>query len=76
MSKPDVLVVAKLWPPMMEALQTAFTVHDRTHESDPAAFSKIASSIRAISGAGESKVPASLIAQLPALEMISVFGVS
>ena len=75
MSKPDVLVVAKLWPPMMEALQAAFTVHDRTHESDPAAFAKIAPSIRAISGSGESKVPASLIAQLPALEMISVFGV-
>lgn len=75
MSKPDVLVVAKLWPPMMEALQSVFTVHDRAHESDPAAFAKIAPSIRAISGAGESKVPASLIAQLPALEIISVFGV-
>ena len=75
MFKPDVLVVAKLWPPMMAALQTAFTVHDRTHESDPAAFAKIAPTIRAISGSGESKVPASLIAQLPALEMISVFGV-
>lgn len=75
MSKPDVLVVAKLWPPMMEALQTVYTVHDRSHESDPAAFAKIAPTIRAISGAGESKVPASLIAQLPALEMISVFGV-
>lgn len=60
---------------MMEALQAAFTVHDRTHESDPAAFAKIAPSIRAISGAGESKVPASLMDQLPGLEMISVFGV-
>lgn len=59
----------------MEALQAAFTVHDRTHESDPAAFAKIAPSIRAISGAGESKVPASLMDQLPRLEMISVFGV-
>lgn len=59
----------------MEALQAAFTVHDRTHESDPAAFAKIAPSIRAISGAGESKVPASLMDQLPGLEMISVFGV-
>ena len=75
MSKPDVLVVAKLWPPMMAALQSAFTVHDRTHDADPAAFARIAPSIRAISGSGESKVPASLIAQLPALEMISVFGV-
>lgn len=74
-AKPDVLVVAKLWPPLMEALQSAFTVHDRIHESDPAAFAKVAPRIRAISGGGESKVPASLIAALPALEVISVFGV-
>jgi hydroxypyruvate reductase len=75
LSKPDVLVVAKLWPPLMEALQAAFTVHDRTHESDPAAFAAIAPRIRAISGGGESRVSAGLIAQLPALEVISVFGV-
>ncbi len=74
-AKPDILVVAKLWPPLMEALQSAFTVHDRIHESDPAGFAKIAPRIRAISGGGESKVPASLISALPALEMISVFGV-
>ena len=59
----------------MEALQSVFTVHDRTHESDPAAFAKIASKIRAIAGGGESAVSGNLIAQLPALEMVSVFGV-
>lgn len=75
MPKPDVLVVSKLWPPMMEALHGAFTVHDRTHESNPSAFANVAATIRAISGSGESRVPASLIAQLPALEVISVFGV-
>lgn len=75
MSKPEVLLVAKLWPPLIEALQAVFAVHDRIHESDPAAFEKIAPRIQAISGGGESKVPASLIAALPALEMISVFGV-
>ena len=75
MPKPDLLVVSKLWPPMMEALHGAFTVHDRTHESNPSAFAKVAATIRAISGSGESRVPASLIAQLPALEVISVFGV-
>lgn len=74
-AKPDILVVAKLWPPLMESLQSAFTVHDRIHESDPVAFAKIAPKIRAISGGGESRVPASLLAQLPALEVISVFGV-
>jgi lactate dehydrogenase-like 2-hydroxyacid dehydrogenase len=74
-AKPDVLVVAKLWPPLVEALQSVFNVHDRTHESDPAAFAKIASKIRAIAGGGESTVADNLIAQLPALEMVSVFGV-
>jgi hydroxypyruvate reductase len=74
-SKPEILVVAKLWPPLMEALQSEFTVHDRIHESDPAAFAQVAPRIRGISANGESKVPRSLIAQLPALEVISVFGV-
>ena len=59
----------------MEALQSAFTVHDRLHEADPAAFQAVAPRVRAICGGGESKVPASLIAALPALEIISVFGV-
>ena len=73
--QPDVLVVAKLWPPMMESLRGAFRVHDRIHETDPTAFAAIAPRIRAISGSGESKVPRELIARLPALEVISVFGV-
>jgi lactate dehydrogenase-like 2-hydroxyacid dehydrogenase len=71
----EVLTAARLWPPMMEALQGAFQVHDRTHQSDPAAFAAIAPRIRAIAASGESKVPRELIAQLPALELVSVFGV-
>ncbi len=59
----------------MDRLKAEFTVHDRTHETDPAAFAEIAPKIRAISGGGESKVDAALIASLPALEMVSVFGV-
>jgi len=50
-------------------------LHDRLYETDPAAFAKLAPQIRGIAASGESKVPASLIAQLPALEIISVFGV-
>ncbi len=69
------LVVAKLWPPMMESLRGAFRVHDRIHQTDPTAFAAVAPRIRAISASGESKVPRELIAQLPALEIISVFGV-
>ena len=72
---PDVLVVAKLWPPMMEALHASFRVHDRIHETDPAAFDAAAPRIRAIAASGESKVGRDLIARMPALEIISVFGV-
>ena len=75
MSKPDILVVAKLWPYLLEKLQAEFTVHDRIHESDPDGFARIAPLIRAIAGGGESKLGADLIAQLPALELVSVFGV-
>ena len=72
---PEVLTAARLWPPMMQALRGAFRVHDRTHLEDPAAFAAVAPRIRAIAASGESKVSRELIAQLPKLEMISVFGV-
>ena len=75
LSKPEILVVAKMWPPYMEALQAEFVVHDRTHETDPAAFAAAAPRIKAIAGGGESQVTRELMSQLPALEMISVFGV-
>jgi lactate dehydrogenase-like 2-hydroxyacid dehydrogenase len=71
----DVLSAARLWPPMMEALRGAYRVHDRTHQGDPAAFAAAAPHIRAIAASGESKVPRELIALLPALEIVSVFGV-
>ena len=73
--RPEILTAAKLWPPMMEALHGAFRVHDRVHQSDAAAFAAAAPRIRAIAASGESKVPRELIAQMPALEIISVFGV-
>jgi len=73
--RPEVLVVAKLWAPMMEALHGAFRVHDRLHETDPAAFAAVAPRVRAIAASGESKLPREMIARMPALELISVFGV-
>jgi hydroxypyruvate reductase len=71
----DVLSVAKLSPLLEPQIRGAFTLHDRLHETDPAAFDAIAPRIRAIAAHGESKVPASLMDRLPALELISVFGV-
>lgn len=75
MSKPEILTVAKLWPPYLQELQQTYVVHERTHELDPTAFAQIAPRIRAIAGGGESQVTRALMSQLPALEMISVFGV-
>ncbi len=75
MSSIDVLSVTKLSPFYEAHLRQHFALHDRLHESDPAAFAKIAPQIRAIAARGESKVSAELMATLPALEIISVFGV-
>jgi hydroxypyruvate reductase len=74
-SRPEILTVAKLPPFLMEPLNEAFIVHDRLHDSDPVAFSKVAGRIRGVCGGGESKVPRSLMAQLPALEIVSIMGV-
>ena len=74
-ARPEVLTVANLSPLLMDALNHAFVVHHRTHESDPAAFALAAPRIQAIAASGESKVGAALLDQLPALRIISVMGV-
>lgn len=71
----DVLAVSKLNPLYLQRLDGVFTVHDRAQDGDAAAFAALAPRIRAIAASGESKVPAELIARLPALEIISVMGV-
>jgi hydroxypyruvate reductase len=74
-SRPQILAATRLPPFLLEPLQAAFIVHDRLHESNPSAFAKVAPEIRAICGGGESRVPRSLMAQLPALELVSIMGV-
>jgi hydroxypyruvate reductase len=71
----DVLAVAKLPPFLLEPLRERFTLHERVHETDPAAFSALAPRIRGIAASGESKVPSDLIVRLPALQIVSVMGV-
>jgi len=73
--KTEVLAVAALMPFLMEKLRAEYTVHDRIHVSDPDAFAAIAPRIRGVVANGEAKVPRELIAKMPALEVISVFGV-
>ena len=76
-SRPDIhiLAVSKLMPLFAQQLDAAFSLHDRLHETDPAAFAALAPQIRAIAASGESKVSAALINSLPALQVISVMGV-
>lgn len=71
----EILSVTRLSPLLEPQLRAAFTVHDRLHERDPAAFAAVAPRIRGIAASGDSQVSAELIAQLPALEVISVMGV-
>ncbi len=75
MSRPDVLAVSKLAPLFAVQLDAAFTMHPLLHQGDPAAFAATAPRIQAIAASGESRVDAALIAQLPALKIISVMGV-
>jgi hydroxypyruvate reductase len=74
-AKPELLTVAALMPFLMDQLNAHYTVHDRLHVSDPAAFAKVAPRIRGVVANGEAKLPRELIAQLPKLEVVSVFGV-
>lgn len=74
-TKPDVLAVAKLHPFYLQALQTIYTVHDRTHTEDPNAFATLAPRIVGVAGTGEASVPRSLLSQLPNAKVVSVFGV-
>lgn len=71
----DVLAVAKLSPLFTPQLEAAYRLHARLHETDPAAFAELAPRIRGIAASGDSQVGASLIAALPALQIISVMGV-
>ena len=75
MSRPHILTVAKLSPLLMEQLNAVYSVHDRLHETDPAGFAEVAPLIRGIAGGGESIVSRQLMAQLPALEIVSIMGV-
>ena len=75
MSSPEILAAVKLWPPYLQTLRGVFVVHERTHLDDPAQFALLAPRIRGMAASGESKVSEALLQQLPALEIISVFGV-
>ena len=73
--RPEILTANKLSPMYLGQLVAHSTVHEHLHQTDPAALAAVAPRIRAIAASGDSQVSAELIAQLPALEIISVMGV-
>jgi hydroxypyruvate reductase len=75
LSPSEVLCVANLPPFFLDPMRAAYPVHQRLHETDPAAFALAAPRIAAIAASGESKVTAELMDRLPALKIISVMGV-
>lgn len=75
MSKPDILAVAKLHPFYQKHLESVYTVHDRTHDTDPDAFAQLAPRIVGVAANGESRVSRELLARLPNAKVVSVFGV-
>jgi lactate dehydrogenase-like 2-hydroxyacid dehydrogenase len=73
--KPDILAVGKLAPALEAGLRQTYTFHERLPESDAAAGSAIAKQVRGIVARASLPVSREVIASLPALEIISVFGV-
>jgi len=74
--KPEILSVAPMYAPTMERMGRELTVHKLFEATDRTALlAEVGPRIRGIQGTGFSPVPAALIEALPALEIISVFGV-
>ncbi|MGO9168803.1 MAG: 2-hydroxyacid dehydrogenase [Candidatus Sulfotelmatobacter sp.] len=73
--KPDILAVGKLAPVLETGLRQTYTFHERLPESDATAGSAVAKQVRGIVARASLPVSREVIASLPALEIISVFGV-
>ncbi|HYF36360.1 MAG TPA: 2-hydroxyacid dehydrogenase [Prosthecobacter sp.] len=73
---PHVLLLAALPDFLLAPLQATHVCHDYFNAPDQTAFiTKFGGDIRGIVMAGHSAAPVALLEQLPALEIISVFGV-
>ncbi|SON54492.1 Glyoxylate/hydroxypyruvate reductase B [Hartmannibacter diazotrophicus] len=74
--RPDILLTTALPAWDMEPLEAAFTVHKVYEAADKAAFlAEVGPHIRAIATGGGTGASADLINALPALEIITVYGV-
>lgn len=73
--KPPVLKVAYVPHFLEDQLAEHFEVHLASQDAEPGSLADVAPRIRGLIANGESTIRASLLDQLPALEIIVVFGV-
>jgi lactate dehydrogenase-like 2-hydroxyacid dehydrogenase len=73
---PDIIVTAPLPPFLYDPLKADYRCHDYVQAADKAGFlASVGSKIRGLVQGGGTVTPTSLLDALPALEIISVFGV-
>ena len=75
MSKLEILAMPKVHPLYLQALRAVYNVHAYSPDDDAEALAALAPRIVGLAAGGESVVPGALLAQLPQLKMLSVFGV-
>ena len=74
--QPDILVTAPLPPFLYEPLKSIYRCHDYYKADDkPGLLASVGARIRGLVQGGGTATPTSLLDALPALEIISVFGV-
>lgn len=74
--KPEILMMGKMMPHVMEALETSYHVHRYWETPDKAVLlSSIAPRVRAVATNGGIGLRGELMAALPKLELVAVYGV-
>ena len=74
--KPEILMVGPMMPHVMAALDDAYTVHRYWEAADqPALLAEIGPRVRGIATDGHLGASAEMMTALPALEVVSCYGV-
>ena len=74
--QPDILITAPMPPFLYEPLKSSYRCHDYYKAEDkPGTLESVGKRIRGLVQGGGTVTPTALLDSLPALEIISVFGV-
>lgn len=74
--KPEILIMGRMMPHVMEALESTYTAHRFWEASDKAALlSEVGPRIRGVATSGSIGLRTEVMAALPKLEVVAVYGV-